>query len=87
MYNPCVCVSGKRVLTLFNMHIFILDALHAHHCKVFIEEDGFDHIEKYVNKEIERHQHLASKIKGNVDAWKDQRRQNFLGKAVNPNTR
>ena len=66
------------------MHIFILDAQHAHHCKVFIEEDGFDQIEKHVNKEIERHQHLASKIKGNVDAWKHQRRQNFLGKIVNP---
>ena len=39
-------------------------------------------LEEHVNKEIERHQQLASKIRENIDAWKDQKRNKKLGKIL-----
>ena len=62
------------------MNIFILDANRDNHCKGFVLNEGFDMLEEHVNKEIERHQHLASKIRENINDWKDQKRHKKLGK-------
>ena len=59
---------------------FPLDIGQFKHCKIFEEQDGFNKLEEFVEKNETRHQELVTIIKENINEWRKQTTQFMEGK-------